>query len=210
MTSGSETRAFCHLRATSWLSGALLILALLAACSDDAGRAKEAVDKGETYTKAEQWASAAQALFTAVDADPDYRPAHTALLQLWREQLIRLQFGPNAGYPEATQIKNAIDAKYIELVAKYPNSPEVARGYGMILESKSDPRASRFLLVAAAHDPKDVEVWRLLRRISDDSGDVVKASEYARKAALVDPENADDQYYYIGSLEAIDKPSIRT
>jgi len=193
-----------------WLGGTVLTVGLLASCSNDVAKAKAAVDSGNGLVKAQQWEPAGRAFFAAVEADPEYRPAHAALRALWLEQSVRLTFSPEREHSEAKRIQGEIDAKYAAWIVKYLNSPEVARAYGMLLQSKSDPRASEYLLKAVAHDPKDVEVWRMLSRVSDVNGDPVKASEYAHKAALIDPNNADDQYYYVGSLYRIDKARWRT
>lgn len=191
------------------LLAALAVTTLVAASSTPATPAAQAAfDRATALAQqADQPPMAKVAAFAAaIEADPDFLPAHEALLKFGSD-LKRAAYGKKELQPAADAAIKMIEEKYAEWEKKFPDSLGINYGAGLRYSGEEDPRAKPYLLKVVARDPKFARVWQMLSIDAERWGDKPGAAEYRRKATQAEPENPDYAFYYASAMreESVEK-----
>ena len=91
--------------------------------------------------------------------------------------------------------------QYKEMTEKYPDKALIPLVFGTVYYNAEMPQAKVFLLKAAAMEPKNAEVWKMLSEDAALWGQNNLSVEYIKKAILADPSNVDYAYAYLVSFQ---------
>jgi thiol-disulfide isomerase/thioredoxin len=170
---------------------------------DGSAAARAAFDEGEKARKNSRYAEASDYYQKAISLDPNFAQAYEqykfVIYQVKPAQ--KTSESPQAAKSEANQITQGLIQKYEDLSHQNPNKA-IYRWALAQLYSESDPLRQEALCKQAV----DLEAsfapgYECLARVADLRGDDKDEVAFRRKAMELQPDSADEAFYYFFALQ---------
>lgn len=149
--------------------------------------ANAALQDAEALEKRGKTSTALTAAFRAIEIDPDFFAAHDWLVGFSERQ--------------GAAFNARIRTKYERWLQRHPHSLGLLYGMGSYLYEEGSPEADRYLLGFVRRDQSNPKVYDMLGNDAVSAGNGATASGYLRKAAALDPGNAEYALDYAFALE---------
>lgn len=142
-------------------------------------------------------------LRAAVEAHPDDLALHQRFIKAFEASI------PGVSFTNVDSVMSLLKPQYDEWIKRFPQSAVVPFAIGHAFAGAESPSAKPYLLKAIAMDPKIAEAYADLAIDAERWGDFDASDNYLKKAAELEPNNADYASSYAFAMDRTDFAKYR-